>query len=306
MNYPLVIFSFNRPQKLKQLLINLQGEIFQKVIIFCDGPRFEDEREQCEENQRQAQAFKFHFDTEIISHKHNYGLIKNFAEGLTRVFQQYEAAIILEDDCLPKLGFFKYVTQGLNIYQSRKDIFSIGAYHRPMQMSQKREVFLSPRFNCWGWATWQDRWQSIAQAVHSGISPFRHYYMIPQTAGIDIPMRARSAVLKKRPLTWDTLVALHCLKHQWYQLQPLHVMVNNIGFDGSGMNCPPKPDSDQGEDILSLSVPTEMPQDIQLYPEVIKANRLAYYDPKLTSFRLWHRKYIYLMKISCRALMPFK
>ena len=139
--------------------------------------------------------------------------------------------MVFEDDVHPKPGCVEYLKTALHTYESRQQIFSVGCYCRPLG-AITGNVFLSPRFNCWGWATWAVRWQQIQRPLENWELLFPAFYKLSEAAGYDIVQRWRSYELKKKNLTWDTLVALHCLQQGWLEVQPNDVMIENVGFDG--------------------------------------------------------------------------
>lgn len=53
------------------------------------------------------------------------------------------------------------MNKALNLYKSRKDIWSISGYtpNIEIQREYKDEVYLIKRGASWGWATWKDRWK---------------------------------------------------------------------------------------------------------------------------------------------------
>ena len=70
----------------------------------------------------------------------------------------------MEDDCLPMPGFYSFMRQALTCYESEKRVFSIGGYQPIPQEYFKGypySLVSTARFTCWGWATWQDRWELI-------------------------------------------------------------------------------------------------------------------------------------------------
>ncbi|MDP1835061.1 MAG: glycosyltransferase [Chlamydiales bacterium] len=298
MKTPLVLFAFKRPDKLKKLLACLTKTPFSQAYIFCDGPRHEDDQVACQATQALAKKYAESYPIQVVISKQNLGLSKNLIEGISTVLEKHPRVIVFEDDVHPKPGCLDYLENALELYKERKDIFSIGCYHRPISLdSYQDNVLLSPRFNCWGWATWADRWQQIQQDMKQQKLPYRYFYQVPEIAGIDIPLRMRHHHLHGKTLTWDTLVALHCLKNNWWQLQPRDILIENVGFDGTGTNCGSTGGKDCFDSNYQQETYSKLSHSLQSDPTVIKAVEDSYADPKLTPFRRWRRKWQYRLQM---------
>lgn len=225
LDIPAILFAFNRPEKLSELWSKLSEQGVQTAYLYCDAPRGPQDEELCEATQKVAKSLP----VELRIRPHNYGLSRNLISGISEVLSQHPSAMIFEDDVHPKPGCIDYLKTALATYWSRQQIFSVGCYHRPLQVPMGN-VFLSPRFNCWGWATWANRWQRIQEPLKNWDLSFPPFYKVSEQAGYDIVQRWRSYEMKNKGLTWDTVVALHCLQHHWMQVQPRDVMVENVGW----------------------------------------------------------------------------
>jgi hypothetical protein len=59
------------------------------------------------------------WETKVLTNfsEGNLGCRERVSSGLTWAFEQVERAIILEDDCVPNLGFFRFCSELLQRYQ---------------------------------------------------------------------------------------------------------------------------------------------------------------------------------------------
>jgi hypothetical protein len=239
MDVALAVFSFRRPDKLRQVLTALPGCGVSKIYHFCDGPRSDADNAICEDNQKVALSVDTKIPTEFHIRERNIGITENLISGIDYVLTHHDAIIVLEDDIIPNSYFFEFIRTSLISYKDRRDIFSISGYNPlPNNDIPNMSTFLSPRFFCWGWATWTDRWNSISARIRNGDSPFAHYWMVPDTAGNDLRWNVRSWRLRKKTLVWDQRVALNTLATTMFHVCPPVNLISNIGFDGSGEHCP--------------------------------------------------------------------
>ena len=105
---PVVIFTFNRPQHLSELLssLSLNPEAqFTELIIYLDGPRHTKDAGLIVNSLTIIDLHRSEFkDIEVIQRKTNFGSSKNISNGITDQFRRHTALIILEDDLLATLG----------------------------------------------------------------------------------------------------------------------------------------------------------------------------------------------------------
>ena len=65
--------------------------------------------------------------------------------------------------------------RGAQCDRSSADVFAVGgspSLRADALPDYPYDVVLSPRFRCWGWATWAGRWQRVADALPSFVNPF--------------------------------------------------------------------------------------------------------------------------------------
>ena len=60
--------------------------------------------------------------------------------------------------------FIKFMNFALNYYKDSKKIFHISSHsHFPVNnVSTMQKIYFSKYMNCWGWATWEDRWKKLS------------------------------------------------------------------------------------------------------------------------------------------------
>ena len=294
---PIVLFGFNRPEKLKQLLERVVTEPITRVFVYCDGPRGAEDEELCEATRQAAEEFANQFPVTVRTRPENYGITKNLVCAVSEVLSEFRQAMFFEDDVHPRPGCLGFLDRALEAYRFRQEIFSIGCYHRPVSDLELPMTFLSPRFNCWGWATWRDRWQQLQEPVLQNQLPWQEFYEVPTTAGQDLRERFRQHLLKGKTMEWDTLTALWCLKQGWYQVQPKEVAVTNVGFDNTGIHCRTNDSSKEcfqssflGDDYW------EMDGAITPNQELVNAVEATYDDPNITLLRRIRRRVEYQVR----------
>lgn len=83
------------------------------------------------------------------------GCGKRMSSGISWAFEQEEKLIIIEDDCLPDLSFFRYCEELLELYKEDENIMLIGGSNSIEEMEGEDSFVFTPYLENWGWATWK-------------------------------------------------------------------------------------------------------------------------------------------------------
>lgn len=159
-NTPVLLIVFNRPHKAIQVFEKIRQVRPPKLFIVADGPR--PNRPGEEELVRQCRALKdlvdWDCDLKINFAETNMGCRDRIASGITWAFEHVEELIILEDDCVPHVTFFRFCQELLEKYRNDTRIFSIGGFNHDRCEPFDESYAFSKIFIEWGWATWKRAW----------------------------------------------------------------------------------------------------------------------------------------------------
>lgn len=235
-----IIFTYNRSEHTRQTIEALRNNtvIPKHLFIFQDGLKSAKDKEEWEIVNRLICSVDWCPVTVIVSER-NKGLAESIVSGVTKVFDTYDAVIVLEDDCVSHPLFMKYAIDCLNKYQNTKKVFSINGYAWPVNVEDNgSDAYFTGRIGSWGWATWKDRWELYAQ-------DYRLLYDIKQNEctheqynvwGQDLESYLKGNI-DGTCNSWAVFWALQCIKQGGYCPTPFQSLINNIGHDGSGVHC---------------------------------------------------------------------
>lgn len=228
---PIVLFAYNRTDTLIRVLeaIRSQTKMPDNLIVFSDGARIPTDVGVTKV--RKILRNIDWVDTEIIERPQNFGCAPNIIDGLTTVFKDNAQAIILEDDVLPARHFYESMVLMLEHYSADEQVFAVGGYPSVSRAitDYPFDVIMSPRFSCWGWGTWADRWNRIAEDLKQREWPYSAPNEIPTHAGEDLSQSILQ--IRNRPnFYWDIPIALHCLRNNWFHAITNCYLTNNIGL----------------------------------------------------------------------------
>lgn len=227
---PCVVFAYNRPARMRRVLRALRRQAIGPLVIFVDGARDENDLAAVERCRALARSVDW-TEADVRPRETNRGL-DGLSGNVTEILREYESAVFVEDDCLPMPGFYSFVRSALCHYAGSKEVFSVGGYQaidrRRLQHSGS-DLVSSPRFTCWGWGTWRDRWEEMAPHLAAFPDLYHGLAQVPDTAGADLPDMARACAAGTLE-SWDVKVAIAALYLKKVHLLPTRGLIRNIGL----------------------------------------------------------------------------
>lgn len=242
---PLILFVYNRADHLRHVLAAfdaLRGAEATDLIVFSDAAKDEAARDAVREVRDQMDDYALHApfqSVKVIKAETNKGLAQSIIDGVSDVMKEYGRAIVLEDDLCVSPDFLEYMNGALAFYQNDPDVWAISGYSFPMKPLEKydHDVFVALRGCSWGWATWQDRWETVDWQV----SDYKTVRFNPVKRsrfgkwGRDMPIMLDANVYGRNH-SWAIRWCYSAFLQKKYTVYPKVSRVKNIGTDGSGTN----------------------------------------------------------------------
>lgn len=240
---PIVLFVYNRPWHTEQTLNALKANDLadQSVLyIYADGPKKDASPEQTEkikEVRKLIRKEKWCTEVHIIEAESNKGLADSIVAGVTEVVNRHGKIIVLEDDIVTSPGFLKYMNDALDLYESEGKVMHITGYMYPHLESLPETFFFNVPL-CWGWATWKRAWSfydNDSLALYKQIEENDRWQEFNKFGGDYLGQQLKANIsgsLKTWFIKWHTTTFLG----GGYTLYPGNSLVQNIGFDSSGIH----------------------------------------------------------------------
>jgi len=166
---PVGVILYDRPHTIRRVLRAVSAYRPDRLYLIADAPpetggpaarRCQAARRAAEEAVTwPCEIHKLYADTHL-------GCRHRPTSGISALFEQEEAAILLEDDCLPSPSFFPFCAELLARYRDDPSIMMISGSnrlkHRP---KDERDYFFSRFSQIWGWATWRRAWRKYDTAL---------------------------------------------------------------------------------------------------------------------------------------------
>lgn len=234
---PIVVFTYNRKDHTEKILNALsECELIEdtQVFVYSDAPNNERAVDKVNEVREFLSTFNKIKNLQVIKQEKNKGCNKSIRDGITEKIKINGRIIVVEDDIYVCKSFLKYLNSALDFYKDNSKVFSITGYN-PVSLVDNApyDTFLGERFSCWGWATWQDRWDNVNWIPSETIPKLdRKRYKKNSPDLIDGLYEARPNVVINN--TWDCLVYFHMFANKMRSVYPVISHSDNIGLDGSG------------------------------------------------------------------------
>ena len=161
---PVSVFFYRRPEHLRKVMAKIREARPAVLFGVSDGPKPGNEEIQkgVEESRK---VFREMIDWtcrwELLERETNLGSYLSVSRGLDWVFERAAETIILEDDTVPDLSFFRFMQEVLETY---RDDLRVGAicgnnYDDPKDWPGEESYRFTRYHHSWGWGTWKRAWQ---------------------------------------------------------------------------------------------------------------------------------------------------
>ena len=162
-NTPILLLVFNRPRETKFVFEHIRAIRAPKLFIACDGPREgnDDDVKDIAEVMSIVKNIDWECECKYLFRDKNLGCGKAVLGAFTWFFSEVERGIILEDDCIPNLSFFKFCQEMLFRYENNDSIMVISGTNIMSDFVSTSDYAYSSFPIMWGWATWKKAWEKF-------------------------------------------------------------------------------------------------------------------------------------------------
>lgn len=235
-----LLFTYNRSYHTEQVISSLKQNTVlpQKLLIFQDGVKQGENI--CEWEKVNALIHGINWcDKEIIVSEYNKGLASSIVSGVNYAFREYDAVIVLEDDCVAAVNYIRFMQQCFEKYRENKRVYSVSGYNYPVKLEKvQSDVYGCGRISSWGWGTWKDRWEKYNRdnGIIARLKADKTKSLNLATWGNDLEaMLLRN--IEGTIDSWAVYWALNVIENEGICIYPYDSLIQNIGFDSTGTNC---------------------------------------------------------------------
>ncbi len=227
---PVLLLIFNRPD----LAVNTVRRIVEAspshLYIAGDGARSPNEQILVDQTRRTVlQEIPDHIPVTTLFRDSNLGCKRAVEQSISWFFEHVDRGIILEDDCVPSMSFFRFCADMLERYESDQQVMHISGYtQRPTGTSS----YSYSRFaSVWGWATWRQAWEhyrvDVGPVDRRFVDDMRGAFQSDEQAAFF--MRKLAQVSAGELDTWDISWGYAVLSNYGLTVRPGTNLVRNTG-----------------------------------------------------------------------------
>lgn len=236
---PIAVFTYKRLEKTINALESLQmcnGVQESDLFIFSDGWKNEEEKKKVLQVREYIHSLvsKSVFRTVcIVEQEKNIGLANSIITGVSKVLQQYDSIIVVEDDLVVAPNFLEFMNNGLVFFEGDKTVGAITGYSQPIKEleSYPYDIYKSYSGSSWGWATWKDVWENVDWEVKDydefkkNKAARRNFCKIHKRIDKMLDKQMNGLID-----SWSVRFDYFLWKNSLYTIYPRHTLVRNEGF----------------------------------------------------------------------------
>lgn len=157
---PVLLILYNRPEMVAKSLAALRRVRPERIWVSLDAPRDGDSQDQllCAEVRSALRGIDWPCEVRRQEAATHLGCRDGVIVALDWFFDEVEAGIILEDDCVPEPSFFGFCDDLLGRYASAPEVMMVSGNNFEEDPSSSESYSFSRYGHMWGWATWRRAW----------------------------------------------------------------------------------------------------------------------------------------------------
>ncbi|MBN1597135.1 MAG: hypothetical protein JW894_02480 [Bacteroidales bacterium] len=232
---PVVLVVYRRPKQTIKVFKQIARVRPRKLYLIADGPKPDKgEEEKCKKVREIVSVVDWPCNIKRIYAEKNMGSKYRVSSGIDNVFKHEEKAIILEDDCLPDITFFRYCQELLYKYENDERIYMISGYNPLGKYNHQKTSYFFSVQGTWGWATWRRAWKKFEIEIPK-FSQVIYRNKMENFFNGNIKLikdleQGCLAVLEKGIDAWDYQWQFACAVNNGLTIYPSINLIKNIGF----------------------------------------------------------------------------
>jgi len=238
---PIVLFVYSRLSHTKKTIESLKANKLAEdsdLFIYSDHAQNKDLEKSVQDVRDYINSIDGFRSVTIVCRDRNFGLSSSIIDGVSSVVNRYGKIIVLEDDIVTSPFFLKFMNDALEFYRNNDEVWHISGWNYPISQNDLGDVFLWRLMNCWGWATWRDKWSFFEKDADFLVGEFtktdiRKFNLDGFEDFWGQVLQNRSGKINSWAVFWYATI----FTNKGLCLNPSKTFSLNIGHDGSGVHC---------------------------------------------------------------------
>jgi hypothetical protein len=274
-----LIIAWRRPNHLKKVIDAVRKASPKRVFVAIDGPREGEEytvERELIENAKAVINKNVDWDCELKLNyqERNLGCRVGVSTAITWFFENVEEGIILEDDCVPSIDFFRFAGEMLVKYRFDDRIMHIAGNNFNVGRNFNKDSYYFSKYNhMWGWATWKRAWKKYNFSEQNWLDlKETHFLKGYLRSAVEVNFWTEyfeEIYILKTLDTWDYVWRLNIWSNSGLTITPNVNLVTNIGFDELAVHT-------KGTGFMFVSFPPIIPFEFPIrHPKKVILNTCA-------------------------------
>jgi len=237
---PVLLITFNRPDTTKVVFGKIRDAKPLKLYVAVDGPRKDKkaDKELVTEVRRIVQEVDWPCDVNYKFNEENAGAEITVSSAISWVLEKEEYVIILEDDIIAPLSFFRFTEEMLIRYKDEPIVSTVsGSNFTPITVPNEADYFFAKYGHSWGWGTWRRAWKNYDLNIKIPDKHFKKTFLTEvcnSRAEINYYHKIFKNMQQKGPgnSTWDYVGLYRHRVNNLLSVIPRVNLTSNIGVHG--------------------------------------------------------------------------
>ncbi len=238
MKTPILFLVFNRPEETKIVFDRIKLVKPEFLYIAADGPRKNKDGEIDKCNQVKnliLENINWECKVKTLFRDENLGCRNAVSSAIDWFFKEVEEGIIIEDDVLPSISFFKFCEELLLKYRDDSRVGMISGINFGFGYKRNSDSYYFSRYShIWGWASWRRAWEGY-QVNMEDYKLFNEEDKLgdifQNPVEYNFWKQIFNSVASQNFNTWDYQLVFHNFKNSRLNIIPNVNLITNIGFN---------------------------------------------------------------------------
>lgn len=231
---PVLLIIFNRPELTRRVLEAIAVVKPARLFVAADGPRGAPDVEQCREARAAIAGVDWECELLTDFSDINLGCGIRVHTAVDWAFSHCDQLMVLEDDCVPGVPFFRFCEQLLEVYRDDERIMHIsGNNFHAGESFTPYSYYFSKYTHAWGWATWRRAWRHFDWAMKRW-PEVRTAGLVEACCSDPYEREYWSSIFERMhqgaPDVWDYQWTFACWLQSGLAVLPSVNLVSNLGF----------------------------------------------------------------------------
>lgn len=229
----LLVF-FTRPEQFRQVFEQVKKARPSKLFLYQDGPRegHLNDITKILECRSIAEDIDWECEVHKFYQEKNQGCDPSGYIAHTWAFSNVDKCIVLEDDVVPSVSFFRFCKELLDKYENDQRISIISGLNIEECSEVPYDYFFSSCTSIWGWASWKrvvEKWDPSYKILEDSFNAKQIADVVKQKGHMKNFMSMANSHAKSKKAHFESIMLLNQYLNSGLTIVPTRNMINNVG-----------------------------------------------------------------------------